>query len=250
MVYQVLGVSLATREVDPPGGMMLCPFCGTEQSIASHCRACGAPLVTTAHPAHPVARRWERQSRTGYRVIGCFATLVTAAILLLALAALLSGRFLPPPATATPATTAVAGARTPTMATPRAASVAPSATPVPGVSQVVITEAQLNQELAAHADRLGPARSPHAVIDPSGVTISFTFSGLGARFHARPIAQDGSIVLVDSSLSGPLGFAVDADAIAQMLADALQQELAARQLRVDDVVCQPGQIVVTVSPAR
>jgi len=230
---------------------MLCPFCGTAQPIASHCRACGAPLITTARSAQPVARRWERQSRAGQRVIGCFATLVTAAILLLALAALLSGRFLPPPATAPPAATSVgAVARTPTIMTPRATSAATSAAPVPGANHIVITEAQLNQELAAHSDRLGPARAPHAAIDSSGVTVTFTILGMGARFHARPIAQDGSIALVDSSVSGPLGLAVNADAIAQTLTDALQQELAARSLYVDDVTCQPGQLIVTVSSAR
>lgn len=162
-------------------------------------------------------------------------TALLSTLVFLTLAALLGGGAHAPTSTTS---TGNAPASTPT-----------SPAPPPGESVLVITEEELNRAIAANAGSFGPARNVRAVIEASRIVVRFTVFGIGGTFSARPVAREGTIVLEDARVDGPLGLVVDADTLRDRLTSELQQRLAAEGVTVDGVWLEPGRLLVQARSA-
>ncbi len=169
-------------------------------------------------------------------------TTVSSALILVALAAFLSSQA-ERPATVTPASS---GSSAPP---PSPQSEPAEVTPGTAAGQVVITEEELNREIAENSQSFGPTRSVRAEIDPTGITLRFSAYGLGGAFSARPVAHNGTIELEDARVEGPLGLFLDADELRARLTEELQRRLAAEGATVEAVTLEQDRLVVTVSGA-
>jgi hypothetical protein len=117
----------------------------------------------------------------------------------------------------------------------------------PGSEQVVITQEELDRQIAEHARSFAPARDVRAEIDPSGIAIRFSVYGLGGTFKARPVARDGTIALEEARVEGLLGVFLDTGELRAQLVGELQQHLAGAGVTVEAVTLERGHLVVTVS---
>ncbi|MDW8060683.1 MAG: hypothetical protein RMK01_11480 [Thermomicrobium sp.] len=219
---------------------MYCPTCGTEQPPGPACLACGRPFRREARvrPRGTESRRYSRAG-VGGRLLGCATTLVATVVVVVAVAAF---------ATRQPAQAPGRDAgMSPALPSPTAEL--PAGAPANGDgATIVLSEAELNRWLAEHEGELRPASEPRAEIGPGGIAVHVRVYGIGATYRARPVVENGRIVLEDARVEGPLGAVFPAGEVTRRLEAAIDERLATAGMRAVDIELQPGTLTVRLEP--
>jgi hypothetical protein len=112
-----------------------------------------------------------------------------------------------------------------------------------------ITEDDINDELRRNAKLYEPVKDASVGINPEEVTISFSLYGVGSTFRTKMAVDDGRIVLVDPSLSGPAGRLVDVNDVAVIFETEVAELLRRSNVRPTQVSLRDGSVVITTEPS-
>lgn len=129
----------------------------------------------------------------------------------------------------------------------RQIAIAPGEAPAPGT--YTVAEADLNQALAAQADRYLDVEEMSADIAPDGLTVNVTVQGESAKYRGNVAATGGRLRVIDMTVDGRFHFLVPADDMAAILEDAVNEYLASRNLQVAAVELGEGTLTLMVEPA-
>lgn len=250
---------------------MYCPRCREPQPVGSRrCGNCGYSFVanrsaqprrqgtrTAAVPANRTAstsyREWERGPGSGRRVISCLAILVLAVVIAVAAAAVLSSSVVRPyigrqitKHLASIGTTQSASTSTSAGSGQSSGSGAVAAvpTPKPGERQIVVTQDELNQRIAAHQSQIKPLDSASVQLTPQGAEVTMRAYGLTGRYHGQVQAENGQVVVTNGHIDGPLGWVVPVSALESALNQQIAASLNQSGVQVDSVTLQQGQMTV------
>jgi hypothetical protein len=238
---------------------MLCPRCGTRQPLGSaRCSNCGAPFTrreaakrsassraaVATSPAQSY-RRYERRSGVRRSLIAWLSVVTIVVIAVVALAALLSSSVLKPYVdkqvdgnVQAAVSTAVASVPTP----------APSdSQQVAGASQLVITQQEINDQIARSANSFGPVSGVEVQINSDQFIVNFKAYGLSGRYTGQVAMRNGQPVLTNGHVSGPLGMFVSTSTVENALNRQIAAQVAMRGVQVSSVALQPGKMVLTLS---
>ena len=235
---------------------MFCPRCGADASPgAQRCANCGAPFTMSARRAAAprvaprpsgaaTYRTYQRGTGVGRAVIAWLAVLFLAAIAVLALITVFSSSVVKPyvgrqieQSFAQPTVTAT----TAPAQTPAAAAAASSS----GGRHVVITEQQLNQQIAEHQDQLSPLDSVTVQIQPDQLVMTMKSHGVSGTYRGHIEVQDGKPVLTGGKVDGLLGYVVPTAQLETVLNRQIDAAVAQSGVEVQSVALQQGQMAVS-----
>jgi hypothetical protein len=111
----------------------------------------------------------------------------------------------------------------------------------------VLTQEELNNRIAARAGSFGPVRDVHVELNDGSIAVRFRAHGINGTYHGSLIAQNGTPVIADSTIDGPLGWVVSSSQIDDVLNDEIAKAVAEQDISVESVHVQPGQLVFGVS---
>ncbi len=111
--------------------------------------------------------------------------------------------------------------------------------------EITLTEADINQRIAEQGN-LGPVSDIKVSIVPDGIEATLDAYGLEGRFSADVAAENGQILLSNSSVSGPLQYLVSAGDVQHIAGNAINRSLADSGYRVEGVTLQDGVLVLTL----
>ncbi|MGH2532196.1 MAG: hypothetical protein ACRDJW_07790 [Thermomicrobiales bacterium] len=129
----------------------------------------------------------------------------------------------------------------------RQIAIAPGAAPAPGI--YTVQEADLNQALAARADRYLDLNEMLAAIAPDGITVKVTVQDQIATYEGSIAAVNGRLRVIDMTADGGIRFLIPADDMATLLEDSVNNYLAANGLRLAGVDLGDGTLTLAVEPA-
>jgi predicted RNA-binding Zn-ribbon protein involved in translation (DUF1610 family) len=121
--------------------------------------------------------------------------------------------------------------------------------PVSSSGRISLSEAEINQDLTRNAELYQPVEHVSVTIDPDEIAIRFELYGVSSTYHSGLTVEDGRLVVVDPSLSGPAGRIIDADAIGAVFEREVAELLRRSDLRPTNVRLRDGSIVVVTEPA-
>jgi hypothetical protein len=116
--------------------------------------------------------------------------------------------------------------------------------------EIVVTEQQANEYLAANPGSYAPLDAITVRIVPGEVQADLQAQGLNSRAAVGLEARDGQVVAVNPRLDGPLGLAISAEELARSLFDQLNRQLAAQGKSAQDVRVEQGRVVVGIRNAE
>ena len=262
---------------------MICPQCATRNELGSQrCRACRRPFtheaLQAAAPARGATRRrqpataapaptwddagpnrahapiatdtsvWSGHAvragsrRRRRRPHGCLIAFGIVSIIAVALlvAALLASSYIVKPMVRDAAVTDLrAGVRDEVNA-----QIATQVVDAPE-GEILITDDEINQRLATSGD-LGPIDDVTITIMPDVITVDLSAYGLSGTYESVVRAENGTIVLDNGSLDGPLGLVIPNDDLAEATNAEIAAALSASGYRVESATMQEGAIALTV----
>lgn len=202
------------------------------------------PVVGAAQADY---RQWERGPSNARRVLGCLAIIVLTVVILLAGLAVFSSSVVRP-YIGRQITERLGGSNDSANAPlPAVTAIVEVPTPPPGARQMVITQDQLNQQIAEHQDRLGPLDSASIQITPEEVEVTMKAYGLTGTYHGQVEVQNGTVAMTNGKIDGPLGWIVPTGTLESALNQQLSAAVNQTGASIDSVTLQQGQMAVAYS---
>ncbi|HEX3723445.1 MAG TPA: hypothetical protein VHV31_11670 [Nitrolancea sp.] len=215
--------------------------CGTPFTRREAART-SAPRATRSGSAAAVGyRRYERRSGLRRGLLAWLAVTVVAVVAVIALIAFFSTSVVKP----------YVGRSVNQNLNGQLGSTIPQLTPNSGASlagqTLVITQQQINDEIAKNADSLHPLSDVSVQIVNQQFIINFSAYGVSGRYEGQAVMRDGKPVLTNGHISGALGWVVSTSDVET----AFNREIAAAVdqagVQVSSVALQPGQMVLTLA---
>jgi hypothetical protein len=125
----------------------------------------------------------------------------------------------------------------------------PAVTP-PASGRIVITQAEVNDQIKAYAGSLDPIKDPVATIDRTGIHVHFTVYGRSSEFSGLPVAAGGKIVILKPKISGLAGQFVDADAVSTIVEEQLADLLRRSGVTPASITLADGSLTVNTGAPR
>lgn len=239
---------------------MLCPRCGTRQPLGSvRCSNCGAPFTrreaakrpassrATVVPSPPQSyRRYERSSGVRRSVIAWLSVLTIVVIAVVALAAFFSSSVVKPYVDKKVNTNVQAAVSTAVSSAPTTAA-ATDSQQTSGSEQLVITQQEINDQIAQNASSFGPVSGVQVQIDSGQFIVNFKAYGMSGRYTGEVAMRDGQPVLTNGHVSGTLGMFVSTSTVENALNRQIAAQVSKRGVQVSSVALQPGKMVLTLS---
>jgi hypothetical protein len=119
---------------------------------------------------------------------------------------------------------------------------------VPANGQFVITEEEINADLAQYANLYEPIKDARVSILPDGIEASYKLYSLSSTFKTGLTVENGKIVVVNPHLSGVTSYAVDIDSVTATFEREVAELLARSGLQPTAVHLRDGSIVITTKP--
>ncbi len=234
---------------------MLCPRCGSRQPVGStRCAGCGTPFTRREASRRPTGRRgskggtaavsyrnYQQGSRVRRSVIAWLAVLSIVIVAVVALAAFFSSTVVP----------SYVGRSVNNSLQGQIISSVPKVTPNPtassGATQMVITQQEINDEIAKNAASYGPLSSVSVQIDNGQFIVNFAAYGMTGRYQGHVEMQNGEPIVTGGHITGMLGWFVPTSqveaAFNRQIAAAVQQA----GVQVSSVALRPGEMVLTLT---
>ena len=179
----------------------------------------------------------------GRAVVAWLAVLFLAAVAVLALITVFSSNVVKP-FVGRQIEQNLAQSTTPVATAAQAPAPAATAKPGAGSSQVVVTEGQLNDQIAQHQSEISPLDSVTVKIVPTELQVTMKSHGVSGTYHGNVVVQNGKPVVTGGHVDGLLGHVIPT----AQLEDVLNQQIDAAVMKsgvtVQSVTLQQGQMVV------
>ncbi len=235
---------------------MLCPRCGSRQPLGStRCAKCGTPFtrreaakrpsgrrVSTVASPVASARRYERRSGVRKSLLAWMAVLLITVIGVVALAALFSSSVIKPYVGRT-VSNDLQG-----QIVSSVPKVTPGATTVdPGANQMVITQQQINDEIAKNAGSFGPLSSVAVKIEDGQFNVNFSAYGMSGNYQGHVEMLNGEPVVTGGHITGMLGWFVPTDQVESALNREIAAAVSQAGVQVSSVALRPGEMILTLN---
>lgn len=112
--------------------------------------------------------------------------------------------------------------------------------------QIVISEAEVNDYIAAHPQDIAPLDSVSVAFVPGEMRATVSAYGVSGVARSGVAVANGRVVLVNPTIEGALGFFIDSAQLAESLEARLNQELGNSNASITAIEVQQGQIVAQV----
>ena len=234
---------------------MYCPRCGARQPLgSSRCAECGTPftrreaarrsgpaLATSSNSAAVNYRRYERRSGARRTLLAWLAVIVITVIAVLALLAFFSSSVVKP----------YVGRSVNQNLDSQLATSIPGITPNAGANlagkTLVITQQQINDEIAQNTDSLGPLSDVKVQIVNQQFIVDFSAYGASGQYTGQVVMQDGKPVLTNGHISGALGWVVPTNQVESAFNKQIARAVDQAGVQVSGVSLQTGQMVLTLA---
>ena len=233
---------------------MYCPRCGARQPLGtSRCAECGAPFTRREAARRPGSRvsarsntaavnyrRYERRSGAKHSLLAWLAALLLTVIAVLALIAFLSSSVIKP----------YVGRSVSQNLDGQLSLGIPQVTPNAGASlagqTLVITQSQINDQIAQNAASLGPVSNVNVQITDQQFIVDFSAYGLSGRYQGQVVMRDGNPVVTNGHITGALGWVVPTNQVETAFNHEIASAVAQAGVQVSSVSLQPGEMVLTL----
>jgi uncharacterized membrane protein YvbJ len=237
---------------------MLCPRCGARQPLGSvRCANCGTPFTRREAAKRPGSRRlapaggspvtaaraYERRSGVRKSVMAWLVVLLLVVIAVIALATYFSSSIVKP----------YVGRSVNNDLQGQIAASVPKVTPVSAASdnsdpnQLIITQKQINDEIAKNAGSFGPLSSVDVEIDDGAFIVNFSAYGMSGKYQGQVTMRDGQPVVTNGHVSGMLGWFVPTDQIETAFNREIASAVDQAGVQVNSVSLRPGEMVLTLN---
>ncbi|GAB4433147.1 MAG: hypothetical protein OHK0015_21530 [Chloroflexi bacterium OHK40] len=131
----------------------------------------------------------------------------------------------------------------------QASEVLPAAVAALPQGELLVSEADVNDFLAANPAALAPIERASVDFTEGRALASIGAYGLSSTAAVSLAARDGRIAVTAAEISGPLALAISGDQLARSLAERLNAEFAAQGRRVDELRIEEDRLVLVTSGA-
>lgn len=236
---------------------MLCPRCGARQPLGStRCANCGAPFTRREAAKRPSTRRaasgtspvatvhrYERESGAGRSVLAWMAVLLLVVIAVVALAVVFSSSVVKPYVGRT-VNNDLQGQIAASV--PKVTPFTPSTTN-PSANQLIITQQQINDQIAKNAGSYGPLSSVAVQITDGQFIVNFSAYGMTGKYQGHVEMQNGEPVVTGGHVTGMLGWFVPAAQVETAFNREIASAVAQAGVHVSSVALRPGEMVLTLN---
>ena len=129
----------------------------------------------------------------------------------------------------------------------QAGAIMPTAIAALPTGPLVISDADLNNLIAARPEAIAPLDRASVRFTADGAVAEIGAYGLNSTATIGLAAQDGQVVVTSARLGAPLSYLLSGPDLAHALTNRLNAELAAQGRRVEDLRIEEGQIVLVTS---
>jgi hypothetical protein len=129
----------------------------------------------------------------------------------------------------------------------QADAVLPSAVAALPPGELVVSDADVNDFIAANPEALAPLEQATVSFTGGQAVVDMAAFGLSSSAAVQLGAEDGRIVVTSATIDGPLAMVLSSDDLAASLADKLNAEFASQGRSVEDVRIEEGQMVLVTN---
>jgi hypothetical protein len=198
-------------------------------------------LAGSSNAAAVNYRRYERRSGARRTLLAWLAVIVVTVIAVLALIAFFSSSVIKP----------YVGRSVSQNLDGQIGSSIPKITPNAGASlagqTLVITEQQINDEIAKNASSLGPLSDVKVQIVDQQFIVDFSAYGMSGRYQGQVVMRDGNPVLTNGHITGALGWVVPTSQVETAFNKEIAAAVAQEGVQVSSVTLQTGKMILTLA---
>ncbi len=130
---------------------------------------------------------------------------------------------------------------------PKVTPVTSSTTANPGANQLVITQQQINDEIAKNAGSYGPLSSVAVQITDGQFIVNFSAYGMTGKYQGHVEMQNGEPVVTGGHITGMLGWFVPTSQVESAFNREIASAVAQAGVQVNSVALRPGEMVLTLN---
>lgn len=120
--------------------------------------------------------------------------------------------------------------------------------PVLPTGEVVVSEAEINRQIAGYVDRGIGIEEPRVTITPEGIALTVEAFGQRSSYSGGVAVAGGRLVLTDVAGEGLATRVLSADDIAGIVEDALNDLQTRSDVTVTGVRLEPGRMTIQTAP--
>ncbi|HVB65117.1 MAG TPA: hypothetical protein VNE17_10325 [Nitrolancea sp.] len=127
----------------------------------------------------------------------------------------------------------------------------PQVTPNAGASlagqTLVITQQEINDQIAKNAASLGPLSDVNVQITDQQFVVDFSAYGLSGRYQGQVVMRDGNPVVTNGHITGALGWVVPTNQVESAFNKEIAAAVTQAGVQVSSVSLQTGEMVLTLA---
>lgn len=117
----------------------------------------------------------------------------------------------------------------------------------PGAKQLVITQQEINDQIAKNAGSLGPLSSVSVQIDQARFIVNFSAYGMTGKYQGQVAMRGGEPVVTGGHITGVLGWFVPTDQVETAFNREIAAAVSQAGVQVASVSLQPGEMILTLN---
>ncbi len=116
-----------------------------------------------------------------------------------------------------------------------------------GALKMVITQQDINNQIAKNAGSFGPVSNVQVQIDTNQFIVTFSAYGMSGRYAGEVVMQNGEPVLANGKVTGALGMFVSTSTVENALNKQIAAAVTKAGVQVNSVALRPGEMVLSLN---